>query len=119
MLNNIFEISMLYDFYGDLLSQRQKEILGLYYSENYSLGEIAGEYGLTRQGIHETIKRGERKLRDYEKKLKLISKYESDERVINNLKDELEQLISMLGDDTRLTTKLKRIKEEIIRLRME
>ena len=107
---------MLYDFYGDLLSKKQKEILGLYYSENYSLGEIAGEYGLTRQGIHETIKRGHAKLRDYEKKLKLISKYEKEERSIDFLRREIGQLISMLGHDREIVLKLERIKLEVEKL---
>lgn len=113
MLDNIIEIGMLYDFYGELLPQKQKEIFGLYYDDNLSLSEISEEYGLTRQGIHETIKRGEKKLRGFEEKLKLIEKYKLEGKSITTLIAEMEELIQKRKDDHELIKQLTGFKETI------
>ena len=52
MLDKLNRINLLYDIYGSLLTTRQQEVLRLYFSDNYSLGEIAAEYGVSRQAIH-------------------------------------------------------------------
>lgn len=116
MLDNVFEMSMLYDFYGDLLPQKQKEILGLYYGDNLSLSEIAVEYNLTRQGIHETLKRSERKLRNFESKLKLIEKFFQEEEIIKSIKEDIEHLIVKRRNDRDLVVKLKEFKDAIVML---
>ncbi|GAB1476668.1 putative DNA-binding protein [Bacillota bacterium] len=116
MLDNIIEIGMLYDFYGDLLPQKQKEIFGLYYDDNLSLGEISEEYGLTRQGIHETIKRGEKKLREYEAKLGLIAKYKAEEKSINVLGSEIDRIIQLRKDDRELVKQLGILKGAVSEL---
>ncbi|NLT47554.1 MAG: sigma-70 family RNA polymerase sigma factor [Clostridiales bacterium] len=116
MLDNITEISILYDFYGVLLPPKQREIFHLYYEDNLSLGEIAEEYGLTRQGIHETVKRGEKKLREFEAKLRLIHKFEKEEEIIEKLKKDIEQIIYVHKEDSELTAKLEQIKERITKL---
>ena len=116
MLDNITEISILYDFYGALLPPKQREIFRLYYEDNLSLGEIAEEYGLTRQGIHETVKRGEKKLRDFEKKLRLIDKFKWEEEIIGKLKEDIDQLIRERETDPGLVAKLGQIKKKMIQL---
>lgn len=55
MIEKVIEISMLYDFYGQLLTPKQQEIMGLYYADNFSLSEIAEEFGISRQGVHDTV----------------------------------------------------------------
>ena len=97
MLDNITEISILYDFYGVLLPPKQREIFRLYYEDNLSLGEIAAEYGLTRQGIHETVKRGEKKLRNFEAKLRLIHKFEKEEEIIASNRRLIELMEEKIG----------------------
>ena len=59
MKNQAYRMAMLYDFYGDVLTDRQKEFYDLYYNEDLSLGEIAENYGITRQGVRDVIVRAE------------------------------------------------------------
>ncbi len=56
----------LLDFYGPLLTGRQREALDMYYNMDYSLGEIAAEFGVTRQGVHRLILQGEKRLLEME-----------------------------------------------------
>ena len=67
--------SLLYDFYGDLLTDHQKELFEAYVLEDLSLGEIAAETGISRQGVHDIIKRCNALLSEYEYKLKLVEKF--------------------------------------------
>ena len=67
--------SLLYDFYGDLLTDRQKEIYGAYVQEDLSLAEIAQEYRISRQGVHDLIRRVGMILDGYEEKLQLVAKF--------------------------------------------
>ena len=76
-LQDIVELSILYDFYGELLGEHKKEIFGAYIMDDLSLGEIAQDAGISRQGVHDIIKRCSVKLRDYEKKLGLVKRFES------------------------------------------
>ena len=69
MKNQAYRMAMLYDFYGDVLTDRQKEFYDLYYNEDLSLGEIAENYGITRQGVRDAIKHGEAALTDMEARL--------------------------------------------------
>lgn len=66
-----FEISVLLDLYGKLLTEKQFDMLDFYYNNDFSLAEIAEHYNISRQGVHDSIKRGEELLLDYEKVLKL------------------------------------------------
>lgn len=75
MIEKIGQIAMLFDFYGELLTEKQKLILDLFYNEDYSLGEIAKEMGISRQAVHDTVKRSEQALCSYEEKLGLMEKF--------------------------------------------
>ena len=74
-MNEIVMQSLLYDFYGELLTDNQKEIYEQFILEDLSLGEIAKERGISRQGVHDTIRRCEKTLEGYEEKLSLIQKF--------------------------------------------
>ena len=67
--------SLLYDFYGDLLTEHQKEVFEAYVLENLSLGEIAENTGISRQGVHDTIRRSNALLCGYEEKLRLMERF--------------------------------------------
>ena len=75
MKNQTYRMTMLYDFYGDLLTERQREFYDLYYNEDLSLAEIAENYGITRQGVRDIIVRGEAALQEIEDKTGLIRRY--------------------------------------------
>lgn len=67
---------LLYDFYGELLTEHQKQVYGALVDNDMSLSEIADEYGITRQAAHDLIKRCDRILDNYESKLKLVAKFQ-------------------------------------------
>ncbi|MBE6039821.1 MAG: MarR family transcriptional regulator [Clostridiales bacterium] len=73
--------SMLYDFYGSLLSEAKNEVMALYHEDNLSLSEIAEELGTSRQAVHYTLKKAEKALEGYEEKLGLIAAYEKNQRI--------------------------------------
>ncbi|HHY29618.1 MAG TPA: YlxM family DNA-binding protein [Syntrophaceticus sp.] len=68
-------MALLSDFYGKLLTDRQQEVIRYYYEQDLSLGEIAENLKITRQAVHDNLKRAERALEDYELKLGLLAGY--------------------------------------------
>ena len=75
MKNQTYRMTMLYDFYGELLTERQKEFFDLYYNEDLSLAEIAENAGITRQGVRDAIKRAEAQLLEMEDRLGLARRF--------------------------------------------
>jgi hypothetical protein len=73
-------INLLFDFYEPLLTEKQRTFLKQYFHENYSLGEIAAAFNISRQAVYEHIKRAEAMLNDFEDKLKLLAKHEERQR---------------------------------------
>ena len=82
-------ISLLLDFYGPLLTDKQRMSLQLHHEDDMSLGEIAEELGVSRQAVHDNLQRARHILNDYESKLHLVAQYAAREQVINELKDTL------------------------------
>lgn len=68
------EINLLYDFYGQLLTERQRKFVDLYYCHDLSLGEISEQYGISRQSVYDTLKRSGQTLYRFEEKLGLVEK---------------------------------------------
>ena len=75
MKNQAYRMALLYDFYGDMLTDRQKEFYALYYNEDLSLAEIAENYGITRQGVRDVIVRAEAILTELEDKTGIIKRF--------------------------------------------
>jgi len=75
MYEKDLSVSLLMDFYGEVLTEKQREVINLYYDEDLSLAEIAEEAKITRQGVRDSIKRGEATLRDMEEKLGLADRF--------------------------------------------
>ena len=111
------EFSILYDFYGELLSERQREAFELYYEENFSLSEVADIIGVSRQAVHITLGNANRELEKYDKKLRLIEKQAAYEEKLNDVLMEIDLLLKNkeqsegLGAGT--AKELKQIKELI------
>ena len=86
-MENKFEFVMLLDVYGDLLTEKQYFVLDKYYNEDYSLAEIAENLNISRQGVHDIIRKCRVSLREYEDKIGYISKMNEIKKGLSNLKD--------------------------------
>lgn len=111
-LDNLYEISMLMDFYGALLSQRQQDVCRLYHEENCSLQEIAEELGISRQGVHEALKKAESTLQGYEEKLGLIERFRVQEDVLQKALQNIDALLETCSEE-RVRSGLLGIKHDI------
>ena len=110
MKSQAYRMTMLFDFYGDVLTDRQKEFYDLYYNEDLSLGEIAENYGITRQGVRDVIVRAEAVLTELEDKTGLIKRFHSTRR-------QLEQLLQDAGRMVELTAQQDNAELEALALR--
>ena len=75
MKNQTYRMTMLFDFYGEVLTERQKEFFDLYYNEDLSLAEIAENYGISRQGVRDVIVRAEGVMTELEDKTGLLKRF--------------------------------------------
>ena len=88
-IKKMIEVGLLFQQYKELLTEKQREIVSLYYEEDYSLGEISENLNVSRQGVYDTLKRSEKILRDYEDKLGLVSKIKEQEELVRILKNKI------------------------------
>ena len=109
------EISFLLDFYGDMLTEKQRDVVELYYNEDLSLAEIAAHSGITRQGVRDSIKRAESQLLEYEDRLHLAARFRRIEEVLAAILREAQQ-IEKLNSRFGGATEIDRSAETIIRL---
>lgn len=86
-MEKIVEQGLLYDFYGELLTGHQQEIYEGVVYENLSLGEIAEAEGISRQAVHDIVKRCDKTLLEYEEKLKLVAKFTSIKEKISQINE--------------------------------
>ncbi len=84
------ELSMLYDFYGALLKEHQQQMFEAYILDDFSITEIADDMGITRQGVHDAIKRATKQLREYEEKLGLVARFEQQKLAVMQLHEQLQ-----------------------------
>ncbi|MFS0637450.1 putative DNA-binding protein [Mesobacillus foraminis] len=91
MLEKTTRMNYLYDFYQALLTPKQQSYMSLYYLDDYSLGEIAEEYDVSRQAVYDNIKRTEAMLEEYEEKLMLFQKFQERKNLIARMKENLTQ----------------------------
>lgn len=95
-LEEITRQSLLYDFYGELLTKRQQQVMQLYHEENLSLAEIAEEFGISRQGVHDALRSAHRSLDSYEEKLGLVQRFLRTENAIGEIDEEIMSMIGQL-----------------------
>lgn len=81
------EISYLLDFYGDVLTEKQREVMEQYYNDDLSLAEIADNFGITRQGVRDSIKRGESTILELEEKIGFAARYKALEKQLIRLEN--------------------------------
>ena len=114
-MEKIVEQGLLYDFYGELLTEHQRQIYeGIVY-DNLSLGEIAQEEGISRQAVHDIVKRCDKALQSYEEKLRLVAKFEKiKDKVscINRLSEQYEN--GELQDKATYSMQIRQLSAEIL-----
>ena len=84
-MEKIVEQGLLYDFYGELLTEHQRQIYEARVFDNLSLGEITQDMGISRQGVHDLVKRCDKILQDYEDKLHLLQKFLSIKETVTQI----------------------------------
>lgn len=111
-MNEILKQTLLYDFYGELLTEHQKEIYEQVVLEDYSLSETAKDAGISRQGVHDMIKRCTKTLEGYEEKLHLVEKFMSVKEKVHDINTLLENYEE--EDEKELIIKVRKLTGEII-----
>src|SRR5690554_1277672 len=113
MLDKVIEIGILFDFYGELLTEKQQKAIRLYYYQDLSLSEIAERLEISRQGVYDHLQRGEEILREYEKKLGLINRYKLLKRELEELEEEVKEYKMDHTVKSRLIKRVERIKKHL------
>lgn len=112
MIKDVF-MTMLFDFYGEFLTEKQADVFDLYYNEDLSLSEISEHLGITRQGVRDSIKRGEAILQEIEEKIGLAKKHQSMMEATHLLKDmanEVNYMVQSSGS-VALISKMEEMKK--------
>ncbi len=116
-----YRMAMLFDFYGDVLTPRQKEFYDLYYNEDLSLSEIAENSGITRQGVRDVIVRAEAVLTDLEDKTGLIRRFHAMRGQLEEIRQDAQAILNVNNryDDPELERLAERIRSAAEALQKE
>lgn len=111
-MEKFVEQTLLYDFYGELLTEHQRRIYEDVVLNDYSLSEVAEELGISRQGVHDNVKRCNKALQEYEDKLHLVEKFV-------NIKEKIRRIHKLAGScedlsKQELVQKVEHISQEIL-----
>ncbi|WP_290774072.1 YlxM family DNA-binding protein [Anaerofustis sp.] len=104
-MEKYFMMSYLIDIYASLLTEKQVKVLEYYYNDDISLSEIAGILNISRQGVHDTLKRAEKIVLEYDEKLELLKKYEQNIKML----EKAEALI----DNKEALSLIEKVKENL------
>ncbi len=110
-MEKILEQTLLYDFYGELLTEHQKQIYEDVVLNDYGFSEVAQEQGISRQGVHDLVKRCNRILQEYESKLHLVERFLTIKRRIEEMESSLRDTEE--PDKGQLTRQLQDILENL------
>ncbi len=106
------KVSMLCQIYGKLLTDKQYNFINDYYNNDYSLSEIAENYGITRQAVRDNIVKGEKKLFEYEEKLEIMKKTLNQEQQMVKILSELAKIQTKYSDK-KIASILENVKKEL------
>ena len=99
----------LFDFYGQLLTERQQEMMTFYYHQDLSLGEIAERIGISRQAIYDNLRRSEKLLEDYDQKLQLLARRKMIKRKVQTVSEIVGDLVRDFDQRAEILDLLKQI----------
>lgn len=111
-VSGLLELAMLYDFYGELLKEHNKRVFEDYILNDFSLSEIADTEGITRQGVHDIVKRCSKQLRGYEAKLHLVEKFNKTKECVERIQELLQK--SYATGNPALIKEAQGLTEEIL-----
>ena len=111
----IVELSMLFDFYGEMLGEHKKKIFEDYVLNDLSLAEIAEEEGISRQGVHDIVKRCTKQLKEYEAALHLVEKFQNMKTKLTKAAELLDNPADLIDSDNVFEAKklMKEMLEEL------
>lgn len=92
MVDETVRLNLLFDFYGRLLTERQRRIFAMYYEDDLSLGEIAEQIDVSRQAVYDILKRSAKTLEKFEKQLRLVARHMLQRRRIEELESRISRL---------------------------
>lgn len=98
-MDKTVRMNLLFDFYGQLLTERQRTLFSLYHQDDLSLGEIAEQFGVTRQAVYDILHRSEKTLTDLEKKLGLVQRYAAQRELLKEVQLQLNRLANLLAEE--------------------
>lgn len=110
MKQNALQMTLLFDHYGDLLSEKQNTFFDLYYNQDLSLAEIAEEAGISRQGVHDALAKAETALMNFEQKLGCVAKEQDLQKNLEAIRAAAEEL-GDLPQATRILDCVRKLKE--------
>ena len=114
VMNRILEQALLYDFYGELLTKHQKEVYEQFILDDLSLSEIAESAGISRQGVHDLIRRCQKSLEGYEEKLHLVERFLSVKEKVGQIDGILDEWEKEKKNPEEIVKRIRRISDAII-----
>ncbi|MBE5948315.1 MAG: DNA-binding protein [Lachnospiraceae bacterium] len=120
-MEKLLKQALLFDFYGELLTEHQKQVYEEVVLEDYSLSEVAEERGISRQGVHDLIKRCNKVLSDYEDKLHLVEKFIKIQKTVEEIdalattKVEADDLKNASDEYSRIMEQIKALTDGILK----
>ena len=122
MKNQAYRMALLFDFYGDMLTERQREFYDLYYNEDLSLSEIAENYGISRQGVRDVVVRAEAALTELEDKTGIIRRFHAMQDKLKALQSDLDAIAqrnAQLYQDNEIEALTAKIGKTLEQLKQE
>lgn len=117
MYNKLVQVALLYDFYGQLLTDKQRDIVDMYYNNDLSLGEISEQKGISRQGVHDSLKRAEKTLNNFEEKLGLVNRFLEEKESLKKTIEMLDEiLVKNVFNEEDIKESINNIKEYVSRI---
>ncbi len=113
-MNEILEQTLLFDFYGELLTDHQKDIYAQFMLEDLSLSEIAQDAGISRQGVHDLVKRCQKILEGYEEKLHLVERFLSIKEKVHEMNRILDSGLENKEEPEVMVRKIRKISDTIM-----
>lgn len=112
-MDSLLELSLLFDYYGTLLTEKQQLICDMYYNQNLSLTEIAEDLDITKQGVRDALKKSEKLLFNFENNLKIKQKNEQISLLIQKIEDRVDKELLNKESEKEIKNLTKQINELI------